>query len=286
MEDHFWWYKGLHRLVLERIADALPEEPRDILDAGCGTGGMLRKLAERYPAARIRGFDFSPHAVTFAAERTVSWAARNAAHASMQASPTSATSPLRTPDIARASVSEVPFPEASFDLVVSLDVLYHAGVEDDVAAMDELRRVLHPGGTLLLNLPAFESLRSSHDRAIHTARRYSRRELSERLLRAGLEPFRVHYWNGFLFPALAAVRWLRRRDAREDAPVAPSDVRPLPAQVNRTLETALAIERGWLRTAPLPFGLSVLALARRPRRDIGRSGRTPAPHPGAESGRT
>lgn len=257
LEDHFWWYRGLHRLVLDRIADAFPEPPRDVLDAGCGTGGMLRKLAERYPSARLRGIDFSPHAVAFASGRT-------SMHAATRGNDALSTHPRADLELARASVSAVPFPDASFDLVVSLDVLYHAGVEDDVAAMAELTRVLRPGGTLLLNLPAFESLRSSHDRAIHTARRYRKADLVDRLRRAGLEPFRVHYWNGFLFPALAAVRWLRRRETRDDAPVAPSDVRPLATPINRALETALAVERGWLQHAPLPFGLSVLALSHRP----------------------
>jgi hypothetical protein len=88
--------------------------------------------------------------------------------------------------------------------------------------------------------------------------------LREKLEFAGLVPLRVHYWNGFLFPVLAAIRWIRRGGARPEQPVAPSDVRPLPAFLNRTLELALWLERGWLRVGALPFGLSLLAVARRP----------------------
>ena len=262
LEDHFWWYRGLHRLVLERVGRCLEtggaserEVSADvntgagfrILDAGCGTGGMLRRLRSRFPQARLVGFDWSPRAVA-------------------QAQKSTRTGPAAD-GIARASVSALPFPGSSFDLVVSLDVLYHAAVSDDVDALREFTRVLRPGGYVVLNLPAFESLRSSHDRAIHTARRYRAGIVRERLERAGLVPVRVHYWNGFLFPALAAVRLLRRGEAPAHQPAAPSDVRPLPPLVNRALELALTLERAWLRLAPLPFGLSVLGVARRPPAD-------------------
>lgn len=257
LEDHFWWYRGLHRLVLERVdscvataADSPPGRETSqgdglrILDAGCGTGGMLRRLRSRFPKAEIVGFDWSPHAV-----------ARTRRHSSREG---------RNYGLARASVSSLPFPDRHFDLIVSLDVLYHAGVVDDVVALMEFRRVLRVGGSVVLNLPAFESLRSSHDRAIHTARRYRTGVLRERLVRAGLVPQRLHYWNGFLFPALAAIRWLRRGTVGPDQPIAPSDVRPLPALANSLLGVALSLERAWLRIGTLPFGLSVIAVAGRP----------------------
>lgn len=280
LEDRFWWYRALHRLVLERISAYAPAPPLRILDAGCGTGGMMRRLRARYPDAALTGIDWSPHAVARAARIQPSAAEGGCLHDPDRTRPAvalptqprpgagSATDQLvpgrvrpSGPRVARASVEALPFATGSFDLVVSLDVLYHAGVRDDVGALREFARVLRPGGCLVLNLPAFESLRSSHDRAIHTARRYRRKMLVGRLTSAGLAPLRLHYWNGFLFPALAVVRWIRRGDARADRPIAPSDVRPLPPLVNRTLQSALALERIWLRRAPLPFGLSLLAVA-------------------------
>ncbi len=241
LEDHFWWYRGLHAIVLDRVFRfGRPDGQAQVLDAGCGTGGMLRRLRSRLPEAAMMGIDFSPHAL---------------AHAHV-------TEP--TTRLCRGSVEAVPAASDRFDLVVSLDVLYHAGVTSDAGAVRELARTLRPGGCLVLNLPAFEALRSSHDRAIHTARRYRRSGVEELLRQAGLEPVRVDYWNGFLFPALAAVRWLRRKDVEKDGPPPESDVRPLPGPINATLTAALAVERFWLRFGRLPFGLSVLAVGRKP----------------------
>jgi len=250
LEDSFWWYRGLHRLVLQTLASSLRElspkrNPIEILDAGCGTGGLLRKLSgtldgERHLPDGIitagSGVDFSPHAVVRAAARTGR-------------------------PIARASVEGLPYAKNQFDVVVSLDVLYHRGVNDDRDALAEFRRVLRPGGFVLLNLPAYESLRSSHDAAIHTARRYRKEDLSSLLQQVGLEPVRVTYWNTILFPGLALVRRLRRTGSSAEQG---SDVRPVPGWLNGLLESILRLERTWLRRFDFPFGLSLIALARVP----------------------
>ena len=274
-EEEFWWYLGLRRLVEERTREALVpataavddgrdddggarrgagRRPRRILDAGCGTGGMLARLARQ---GEVTGMDFSKLALGFARRRDVA-------------------------PLLRGSVERLPFQEETFDLIVSLDVLYHRGVSSDLAALREFRRCLRPGGRIVLNLPAFEALRSSHDAAIHTARRYRREPLRALLVEAELEPVRITYWNTILFPALAAVRLLRRRGhdaipaegARGEngrTPPAPpgvsgpvSDVRPIPGPLNSLFGALLGVERIWLRHADLPCGLSLLAIARRP----------------------
>lgn len=229
LEERFWWYRGLHR----RVLDALPEPAEHILDAGCGTGGMLAKVASR---GQVHGIDFSPHALRFARERGLT-------------------------RLGRASVEALPFRARSFDVVISLDVLYHRAVVDDSQAMREFRRVLRPGGRVILNLPAFESLRSSHDTAIHTARRYERKALAHQLEQCGLRPVRLSYWNALLFPALAAVRLVRKREAEGNPE---SDVRPLPDAVNGVLDGILEVERGLMKGIQFPAGLSILAVAERP----------------------
>lgn len=241
-EERFWWYRGLHELVLQQV-DVQARSHRlrldRILDAGCGTGGMAKQLAARGPTV---GLDWSPHALR--------WARR------------------RVDRLARGSVAQLPFTAQSFDLAVSLDVLYHAGVPDDDDALRELHRCLRPGGLLVLNLPAFESLRSSHDEAIHTARRYRRAPLRRKLEAAGFRIERLTYWNSVLFPALALVRWTRRqtrsRRAGAEEGVGRSDVEPVPGVLDRMLSATLSVERAWLRLADLPYGLSLLAVARRP----------------------
>lgn len=229
LEERFWWYRGLHR----RVLDALPARANRVLDAGCGTGGMLAQIAAR---GQAHGIDFSPHALRFARERGLT-------------------------RLGRASVEALPFRSSSFDVAISLDVLYHRAVSDDSQALRELCRVLRPGGRVILNLPAFESLRSSHDTAIHTARRYERRALAKQLEQCGLTPVRLAYWNALLFPALAGVRLLRKREAGGHPE---SDVRPLPRPINAVLEGVLEIERALMKGIDFPAGLSILVVAERP----------------------
>lgn len=237
LEERHWWYRGLRRqllLALDRTPPAL-DRPRRCLDAGCGCGMNLIALRRHLgPGAYCIGCDFSAAALGFAAQRE-----------------------LR--DLASASVEQLPYAAGAFDLILSTDVLYHAGVRDDVAALREFSRCLTPGGWLLLNLPAFNALRSAHDAAIHTARRYTRRGLAEKLRTAGLQPVRLHHWNWILFPPLAAFRLLRRGHART---MPDSDLAAQPGWINLMLDHVLAAEAA-LSHWPTPPGLSIMALARK-----------------------
>jgi SAM-dependent methyltransferase len=230
--DHFW-YQGVHAL----FAGALRAEPRRarILDAGCGTGGLIRSLERSAPDARFVGFDLSPLALRFARER---------GHR----------------DLARASIERVPFRDGSFDAVVSADVLYHAGVLDDAAALRELARVVRPGGAVLLNLPAHPGLRGAHDAQIHTARRYSRADVRRLAAAAGLEVEKLRWFNCALLPAALLVRVLSRGGP------ARSDVSLPAAPLNALLSAWLRMEAWWTLRLPLPIGLSLFAVLRRPSR--------------------
>ncbi|HEY3108540.1 MAG TPA: methyltransferase domain-containing protein, partial [Chloroflexota bacterium] len=182
VEDRHWWYLGMRAIAQDVIASLNLPPAALILDAGCGTGGNAA-LLERH--GRFVGVDLSDLALELAAERG------------------------RRP-LARASVAALPFPDATFDLVTSFEVLYHRAVGDDVAALAELRRVLRPGGNLLLRLPAHEWLRGAHDAAVHTERRYTAAGLRARLAGAGLEPRRLTYLNSLLLPLAAAKRAAER----------------------------------------------------------------------------
>jgi SAM-dependent methyltransferase len=208
-----------------------------ILDAGCGTGGNLQWLAG-YGSAH--GVDLSPDAVDLCARRG-----------------------LRT--VARGSVLELPFGDATFDLVTSFDVVYHLDVRDDVAALAEMQRVLKPGGRLLVRVPAFEQLRSRHDAAVHTRQRYRLAELEWKTRRAGLAITRGSYANTLLFPAAAAARLLAHRSGADDgADRSESDVRAVPPLLNAALRQVLALEAVLLAKIDLPIGLSAMVLAQRP----------------------
>lgn len=255
VEATHWWYRGLHAAVfdlIDRHRSLLPPHPR-ILDAGCGTGFFARRLT-RY--GDVVGVDFSADAAAY-------WS-RGAGGCTPGYPPPplrgEESGPSRRPSFARASVAALPFRDAGFDLIVSLDVLYHRAVGDDRAAARELARVLRPGGLLLLNLPAYDILQSRHDRAIHTARRYTRRRVADLLAAAGLAPLRLGHWNTLLFPLAAVARlWGRLRPTDAHG----SDVQPAPAWQNTLFGRVLEFEIGLRRRGEMPFGLSVIALAQK-----------------------
>jgi SAM-dependent methyltransferase len=228
-EGRHFWFRELRWIWRGLLGSPPPGGAWRILDAGCGTGANLALLGRDHAAL---GIDRSRLALDFAR--------------------TKASAP-----IACASILAIPIRSASCDAILSTDVIYHRDVGDDVAALREFHRVLRPGGRLVLNVPAFDSLRSAHDRAVHTARRYNRRMLRERLTAAGLEPVRVLYWNSLLLLPAIATRILRRGGEG-------SDIVTPPEPLNAILTAAGRIDATLALAGLFPAGLSVAALARRP----------------------
>jgi ubiquinone/menaquinone biosynthesis C-methylase UbiE len=163
--------------------------------------------------------------------------------------------------LTRGSVLTLPFADASFDLVTSFDVLYHRGVPDETTALCEVRRVLRNGGRLLMRLPAYEFLRSKHDRAVHTRRRYTAASVRQITQAAGLVIERISYVNSLLFPIPLVQRLLERAfPALEQHE---SDMTPPSPLVNNALRGVFALEAAWLSLGgQFPYGLSVICLAR------------------------
>jgi SAM-dependent methyltransferase len=232
-EDGMWWYRAAHA----RVLDALRRRPGTrgpLLDAGCGTGGLLRRLSQDLPELAPVGLDFMPQAAGRAAAKS--------------------GRPVTAGDANR-----LPFPEASFGAAVSIDVICHAGVEP-AHALAELHRVLRPGATLVLNLPAFEWLRSAHDLRVHNARRFTREGAAALLREAGFTAVEGRYWNSLLLPLMVLQRKVLQR-----RPDAPSDVTEFTPWLDRSLHAVSELER-WLgaRGLPMPAGGSVLMTATRP----------------------
>ena len=221
-----WWFRALHA----RIRDALGGVSGRMLDAGCGTGGLLTALAGR-SAGQFIGLEAS----AFGARRS-----REKSGA----------------PVVRGTINALPFADASFDAAVTADVLCHAAV-DPAAALAELRRVLRPGGRLVVNMPAYAWLFSAHDRRVHNVLRQNRAELRAALANAGFVRIRAHYWNGLLLPLMIAQRKLLAR-----ADDAASDVALFPPWLDATLYGITEIERRL--PFALPAGGSVLATAEAP----------------------
>lgn len=221
-----WWYRALHARLIAALAPVSGPAAGPVLDAGCGTGGFLARLAAARPDLPLFGLEYD----AFAAARA---AAKSGAA------------------VARGSVNALPFADASFAAVVSADVLCHAAVEPGIA-LAEARRVLRPGGLLVVNMPAYRWLLSAHDARVRNARRQNRAEVAAMLAAAGFTAIRARYWNGLLLPLMIATRKLGRADAA-------SDVAAFPPWLDATLHAVTRIER----PLPLPAGGSVLATARR-----------------------
>jgi SAM-dependent methyltransferase len=230
-EEGQWWYTGQRAIAMALLEpDLSPATSRRLLDVGCGTGVNLVHLAR---LGRAVGIDLAADAVAFCRERGVR--------------------------AVRANAASLPFADGRFDAVTSFDVIYHAWVADDRAAVAEMARVLRPGGVLLLRVPALEALRGAHDVEVQSRHRYTRGELRGLLETAGLRVLRATYCNSVLFPLLLARRTLDRLLGR-----AGSDVAFLPAPLEWAFRRALLAEATLIRRGfSLPLGASVVALARR-----------------------
>ncbi len=236
LEDAYWWYVGMRRIVDSLIRrDLVNGASKDmrILDAGAGTGGSLH-LLERY--GEVNAFDFAPQAAEMYSKR-------------------------QKGRISVASIDSIPFADNSFDLVTSFDVVCQLTPEQERQALRELQRVLKPGGGLIVRVPAFQFLHGPHDVVLHTQHRYSAGEIGAKLEEAGFQTIRTTYANTILFPIAFARRVISKAigSGKSD-----SDVRPVPGPLNAAFAAILSAEARVVSRARLPFGLSVIAVARKP----------------------
>ncbi|GAC1323169.1 MAG: class I SAM-dependent methyltransferase [Thermoleophilaceae bacterium] len=231
--DRHWWYRGRRRIVHAVLGRLGIDASAELLDAGCGSGRTLDELAKY---GTVQGIELNPLGVA---------AARRRGHKDVQVAP----------------IEEMPFGDASFDVVTSLDVIEHT--PDDVRSLSELRRVTRPGGALVVTVPAYQALFSHHDVVNLHYRRYRRRTLRAAAAKAGWQLEFDTYFNSFYLPAAAVVR-LARRGSREDAGQR-SELALTPGSLDPLLELPLRAEAALIRAGgSLPAGLSLLAVLRTP----------------------
>lgn len=236
-ESSYWWYRSLHAILVETMLSVGLNSESSILDAGCGTGQNLANIQEQV-TAKTCGFDLAPEASPF-------WAKRG----------------LRK--VCQASINEIPFADGSFDAVVSVDVLECDAV-DEQQAVAELWRVVKDKGYLILVVPAYDWLMTpEHHKAVRASRRYAKAKVAQLLRQRPLEIIRMTHVFGLLLPLVAAYRLgLRYFASNTDGPPK-SELKPMHPLINDSLIGVMSLERLLLRVCDIPFGSSILAVARK-----------------------
>lgn len=225
-----WWFRGRRR-ILTRLIEAYiaPPEGGRVLEAGCGTGGNMELLSGY---GRLDAFEYDENARRRASDNT---------------------------DIAveRGELPhDIPFEDGAYDLIALLDVLEH--VDDDRGSLEALGEKLNSDGRLLITVPAFPALWSAHDEQHHHKRRYTKSGLKECIESAGLSLDLIGYFNTFLFPVAVAERAVAKMLGRQsNADETPNRL------LNGLLYQTFAMERHLVGRLPLPFGLSLFAIAGR-----------------------
>ena len=235
-EQHHFWFRGFARFTRPLIEDAVSGVTRPrILDCGCGTGANMRRLAE---FGEPTGFDLTWVGLEYAREYGLE-------------------------RLAQASITQIPFRDEAFDLVTAFDILACLESPDEARALAEMRRVLKPGGALVLNTAALPILRGNHAVFGAEVRRTTRPRLAHALTTARFRIVRLTYTNFSLFPLMLGVRVAQRLIGLSTPEEGATDIAVPPGPINHALTTLLTWESKALPHVDMPIGSSLLALARR-----------------------
>ncbi|MBL8209769.1 MAG: class I SAM-dependent methyltransferase [Bryobacterales bacterium] len=228
LEDSYWWYVARRKLIAETVRRQAPDTsaPRFVLDVGCGAGGNEAMLAE---FGKTILMDASPAAMLYCSQRGAQ-------------------------RLLASSGSHIALKDNSIDLITALDVLEH--LDRDMEGLQEIQRVLKPGGHFVATVPAFGFLWSEHDEALHHRRRYTSYELRNKLAAAGFEVVRCTYFITFLFFPIAVIRVLQGIFKKNAFPKTSHVI--LPRLINSAISMLLDLERLLCRWINLPFGVSLL----------------------------
>lgn len=234
-EPRHFWFHGFRAYVVPVIREIVGER-RDLcmIDCGCGTGYNIKTLLQPY--GRAFAFDMTSDALRRAR---------------------SSGRPL-----AKADMAQIPFLTDTFDLAISFDVVH--SVSDDYAAVREMARVLKPGGHLVMNVTALEFLRGDHSDVWGEQRRYTRERGIRLIEGAGLEAVRVAYLFASLVPIMLTLRMVQRLLRLVREPSGDTELTVPAAPINTMLTSLVRAEAAVARRLPMPFGSSLLVVARKP----------------------
>jgi SAM-dependent methyltransferase len=235
LQNRHWWFLA-RRQIMRSMLTALELPPgARILEVGSGTGSNLALLSE---FGNVVGLEMSREAIAYARAQGLDVPGKVQLH------------------LGRCPEDLAGF-QQPFDLICLFDVLEH--IADDRAALAALAKLLKPGGSLVISVPAYGWLWGPHDESLHHMRRYRRGELVRLCGESGLEVTRSTYFNSLLLPFAVAGRvWDKLRGGKQA-----SGTELPPAPVNTGLREVFAFERHLLKRMSFPFGLSILAVAHR-----------------------
>jgi len=230
-EGTFWWHVGMQKIIDSQLQKYAPKK-KDciILDAGCGTGGCFNAVAK---FGSVYGVDQSEEAVKYAKSKNIAQ------------------------EVRFASITSLPYNDNSFDIVVCLDVLYHAKSGNEIDALSEFYRVLHPGGLLIVREPAYNWLRGRQDKIVWTKRRYYRNGLVSKLSQAGFKIEKASYINFFLLPFAILKRFSENFHMPENMF---RNVFQTNWILNYIFKHILFLEAKLISHMNFPFGLSIMCI--------------------------
>lgn len=230
LQEEHWWYEGRRQILSSIIHNLNLPENSEILEAGCGPGANLKMLQNFGVVSAVEPEEF---AAKYASD-------------------------LSGIDVKTGFLPD-PFPyDGPFDLIGAFDVIEH--IEDDVGALKALHTRGKDNSTAIFTVPAHQWLWSKHDDINHHKRRYNRAQFKDVLERAGYKVEKISYYNMWLFPLAVTVRYLKKALGKEDE----SDVQMPSPFVNNILKSLFASEKHLLKFMNLPFGLSIIAVCRKP----------------------
>ena len=236
-EKELWWYQALHHLVFDSIHKNLFGWNVSIIDAGCGTGGLMLFLHER-GFGNLKGFDLSPYAVKICRERRL--------------------------DVEQGNLINIAgyYPPASADVIVSNDTLYYLNEQQRSDVVRQCFQLLKPEGLLMFNLPALKAFQGIHDVAVGIIHRFSRPDVPELIDPSQFCIIRELYWPFLLSPAIYLVRLRQRiRMRMKSAFEVNSDIDLPSPPLNKMLRRITLFENRWFRTKP--FGSSLFLVMKK-----------------------